>query len=545
MKRLRWGGLAVLFGIMLWFLGEQPIEGVRPPTFSAEAIGARIDALTPYVERAIGEPFPRAVDFRIVSRPVMAKVLARETPTLFSGEQREFMERAADPMSHALSQMVFAKVELANARLNIAPRNFGSLDKLFRGDFDLTGAPFRDVVLIHELVHVHQFQAEGGARFFGDNNRGIEELNGPSSVVEGYAQYVTARVARHLDMAESFGTLEGLTTGNFPGMSERSRRVIRMSTGAMGFPYYRGLQLVERVVRQRGFEAARRELLSRPPRDQFEVTVPQRYLPPDEDAKRFDTALQRVERYLEEVQGPTAKMRDPWTRQYWDKEGLSPAERRRRADWSEKEKFRPFVVCSVDFRLRWPAVSWGEVAERLKGFIAGVRFEDPKGDAFLGIYRCRDAAAAKRLMESIRHPDADDYLQVGPFVLDARDTKLRHAEWLRAARVLLLSAYEPAPWTGKPFAELPAIFIASSRAEDWAMRWRAVRNLGRLSDQADGVIGAVRAAVRDDDVLVRLAALHALLQWDRLDELDAETWDALGTDKDRRIRDFERHLRPD
>jgi len=549
----------------LWLQGRTPIDGARSELFTRATLQERVEDLRPLVERALGEPFPGPVDVRPVAPSQLAAILREEMPVIL-----DLDAMGIPPMvNEAFAKMVFAKVGIANARLLVCPAGFRHLDALTGGRFELVTERFRDIVLVHELVHVHQFRSLDGAAYYG-LNPGIPELHGPASVIEGHAQFVAERVARARGLEEEYLRLTGLATGDMPGLSEESRAMVRTMASVQAFPYYRGTQLVDRVVRQRGYEKAVAALFEDAPDGVGDVTLPQDYLPPDEAALRYERAAQRVERYLGELFGAGAKLRDPWRRNRWRDDGLTDGEMSEKAErLYGDEGFTHSIACSVDLRLEWDDLSVGEVAAKSRGLIAGDRFTAPERAGEVTLWRFEDAESASAfpsvLMERLRAKpgiwkpgeregrDAarfeentgrpfEGYVvsRDGTVVVEVRaelfKDRDRDLAWARAVSELVRSAYEPAPWRGVAYEDVAPVFLEALDAPHWGLRWRAVRNLGRLRPETEGVFDGVVRALGDEDALVRLAALHAVLLWDRAGDVPQEVRERFDADPDADVR---------
>ncbi len=82
---------------------------------------------------------------------------------------------------------------------------------------------------------------------------------------------------------------------------------------------------------------------------------------------------------------------------------------------------------------------------------------------------------------------------------------------LSCAQALLAGVITPAPWAGRKGDFALAAFVEALTQPDWALRWRAARNLGRLSDR-EGILPALRTARGDADPRVRVAAVRSMIR---------------------------------
>jgi len=541
-----------LLGVALWFSLSVPEE--PPTTFSQTAIDAAVLEMQPALERALDMPFNPPIDVAVVSPQEMAKVLASEMDYLAAeGNERKGIDTWAPLLGQRLATAVMAKVELESSRLNITPRVFARLDTATKGMFGLQTPSFRNVLLLHEMVHVYQMRRIDAPAYF-DRPGSVGQLQARGSVIEGHAQYVAQRVAAHLDLDEAFRDLVGVTTGDIEGLPESTRRIIRIASGMQAFPYFRGHQMVERIVRERGYEAAVAAMLETPPPDEIAVVTPARYLPPPDEAMLYERALRRVVRYSTEFDAPEVTS-----------------------------------LSSLDLRLAWNDRSLDDLRKDLKSFVIADRIDN--GDrALIELYRCRDPESALAFRSVIRKritageiPWSNEPMAIEPDVAGIRLVREAHGAaaeakpWLRMRAVLLQTgsicivlrfesaerwdgadrmqarrvhelvhaSYGSSPWSGVPRAEIAAAFCAALQHGHWGVRWRAARNLGRLSDVSAETEAAAIGALSDDDPSVRIAALDAFRQWKRMNRIPRSILQQFLTDENREVENFALRIRAD
>ena len=111
---------------------------------------------------------------------------------------------------------------------------------------------------------------------------------------------------------------------------------------------------------------------------------------------------------------------------------------------------------------------------------------------------------------------------------------------MQARRVheLVRASHASSPWSGVPRAEIAAAFRAALQHEHWGVRWRAARNLGRLSDVSAETEAAAIGALSDDDPSVRIAALDAFRQWKRVDRIPRDILQQRLTDANPEVEKF-------
>ncbi|MDH3592028.1 MAG: HEAT repeat domain-containing protein, partial [Planctomycetota bacterium] len=325
--------------------------------------------------------------------------------------------------------------------LYIIPANFETIGGSIPSWSRVWSNAFRDVILLHEIVHVLQYRRLDLKRFVFDA-RSQEELIARSAVIEGHAQHLAHEAALPLGLKDAFDlmtTVQSKAPEEIPDGFMKS--FIEGAQSITSFPYQGGLKFWRAVVLELGYDAALERIFSAPPTSVAMIADPAKYMT---RISAFNTARRRVARWVRDVEG----------------EVVSVLERRGSA------RSIGFEIDGLTLRLSL----------------------DP--DGVLGV------------------------------VAEGGKLPARTDRWLGYARELVAGVEKEAPWRGLRGDEAKDAFVRTLHGDGWGLRWRAIRNLGRMTDR-EGVTAALRRALEDGDARIRAAALRALDRAGLLRESDA------------------------
>jgi HEAT repeat protein len=255
---------AVAAGV-LWCRGT-----AAPPEPYVLHLRTRIEALREDVERELGAALPRRVAVAAVTRAELGELVAREDRELLRAVDPDLDDPDEEPKGPWTTYGHLGHVDEDGRVLVCREELDGALHDDFVGRLMDLGSPptpegpeTLDLVLVHELVHVHQMRELDGRDFLAAA-RDRSDLLARRAVIEGHASAVTAAVAARRGLTAQFERLFALPDEPaFEGaytLFECRADVVRHL-----FPYVQGRALVESAVARLGRDEALRRLFEEPP----------------------------------------------------------------------------------------------------------------------------------------------------------------------------------------------------------------------------------------------------------------------------------------
>lgn len=273
--------LAWVPALLLFACGRDPVDAPGDPYVAALRRTCR--ELVPHVERETGRRLggvevvflPRAEIVRDLI-PVAREQLA----TIGNGPRDGDLEKEAREMAEGGAHWIEATVDRRGRIVLPDPgeerRDLLSL-LLDRPESEFAKDPRRmELILLHELVHVHQhrhletpaFRASVGSR---------ADILARRAVLEGHAEFLTRRIASRIGLADTYETyFRGLTEPSPHITKAWARAEARVSAADLLFAYHQGREFVACVVAKLGYHRAIRRIFARPP-SLAEVSRPDEY----------------------------------------------------------------------------------------------------------------------------------------------------------------------------------------------------------------------------------------------------------------------------
>lgn len=504
------------------------------PDFAPEALAKRARVLIPAIEEVTGRPFGEAPRIAVMTPEELAPRLARDFVELHGrlrdGPRGAALLEMAENLAGVVSRFMLGKMLLDDGTVAIMPRNFARVAERAPEWAGVESGEMLDVILIHELVHVHQARALG-LRGLLVGQESTEALRARSAVVEGHAQFVTARVAAARGLETAFDLMVRTQTDP-PSTAggEFEKASMRVANAAAYFEYRDGHRLVEEVAETLGYDAAVERLFDAPPADTRQVSVPRAYLDP-ETVERFDLdrAMRSVRRLLGETEGddevqvtavPITVLRTAYSQADATAARETARHVRRVAVATGDRRIVTVVACTDPVSARWclgmERATSDAMLRKLQpdGEVLEKQDEERTVEGADGRYFQRKLVVGDRTVDvhAVHLVDRDLLLQTVLMTGKAdRDRALRLA---RRVLVLVRAVRRTWPWTGKRGLEARPAFLEAMKSDDWSLRWRATRNLSRLheryGEEHPGIADELRRMLHDEHPDVRLAAVRAL-----------------------------------
>jgi hypothetical protein len=236
-------------------------------------LSAALEAVS--AETGVGYDPPPAV--RLSSRRQLAQVLRADLgPALAVFGARTAAE--ADAASSAIARGMLAKYEFASHTIHVVPENAEWVAERLEDPALLSPEVLR-VVLVHEAVHAQDFQRFPALEAARQGRTTISGLKAVGAVVEGHAQYVTARVAAATGIEDAFRRFSRAITALAPGSDAAQRILLEFAAAEMEFAYEQGRRFFEAVAEARGPEGVL-AVLRDPPETVEAIENPARWLSP-------------------------------------------------------------------------------------------------------------------------------------------------------------------------------------------------------------------------------------------------------------------------
>jgi len=484
----------------------------------------RVRRLKPEVEREVGR---RLRDVEVVVLP-RQEIVEEATPTvrqalsrIENGPSGEDLESEARAAAEGVADSAIALVDRRARIVFPDPGEAGSLDRLLRrvlSELEPVPDPRElDLILLHELVHVHQARHLETPAFHA-SARSRADLLARKAVFEGHAEHVARRIASRIGLADLVAKRSARRDPQPEAMEfPEAERRIAVADGS--FAYEQGAAFVDAIVERLGYDEAVRRIFRSPPtlaavsrpEEYFAGNPPSRWGPVAEDARRW-LARERGEASLEAIALPMVQ----------ETCGAAAPGFREGFALSANAQVRIIVLVAEDeASARDLHAAWTRGLARLHA-----------GRVASGLFH--EIALSKKPDDWVLHYDASEWshrqnvLRAGNLVVEVSchdDSALEQgAERLarRAARFLTEAAWREA-WLGggaallgsaDPGLRLGAISRRGRFApdEDWEVRW-----LGRHCEARDGTrseeerIAALVAAIEDPHPAVVARGLRALV----------------------------------
>jgi len=329
-------------GLLCLVLALEACGQATPPADPAQRLlRARLAAVLPDVEAELGAKFRGPIEI-VASKPDefstrLAGNAERLLATIEGGLRGEELRQrcrndARFPAGHGPGMVdlpagtIRICLELIDGSAEIIPGLPLSASR-FYPPF-MADPAFLDLVIIHELVHLHQVRHLRLDDMLG-HPRTLTQLRARRAVAEGHAEYVTRRVARRrgiedlwLRAAEAHTQPPGDVTDPW---ERRSQRIALLQHY---FEYVEGERLVSALVERLGYAEAVRRLFSLPPSDLLSVWRPEVYLAGGRVPAGGDQAVQRVRAVLEREADHASCSPVPWSviETFFDPEGAGGTE---------------------------------------------------------------------------------------------------------------------------------------------------------------------------------------------------------------------------
>ncbi|MHC5033358.1 MAG: HEAT repeat domain-containing protein, partial [Planctomycetota bacterium] len=288
--------------LFLLFLGL-PAPAAEPD-FDPAALQERVRQLRPVVEDILGESLGKPVSISITTEKELEEMVTAEMTELRGavegGARGEELRKACGREAGLMSRLVLGKVGLDADRLLVCPPNFrriAEFDPAWKG---VLSQEYLDLVLLHELVHVHQQRRYGLRRFFGKPTT-LEWIQVRQCVLEGHAQYVARRAARRLGHDDAFRLFVATQTEVPPGVEDAGTRHLMEVIQAMASStYVDGEKFVTAIVKEFDYPKAVARIFAEPPTSLAQVSRPRDYLNPPAAGVDLDRIMARISRLLAE-----------------------------------------------------------------------------------------------------------------------------------------------------------------------------------------------------------------------------------------------------
>ncbi|MHC4223321.1 MAG: HEAT repeat domain-containing protein [Planctomycetota bacterium] len=171
-----------------------------------------------------------------------------------------------------------------------------------------------DLILLHELIHVHQHRFLESAAFH-ESARSRADILARRAVMEGHAELLARKIAPSLGLAELYETSYRDRFEPSPRIThEFIRADHRIAAADQGYAYIQGRKFIAAIVERLGYEPAMEQVFKDPP-SLAEVSRPEEYPRPrkrstwgpiSEDLRRW-LARERGEAELEVIALPMVR----------------------------------------------------------------------------------------------------------------------------------------------------------------------------------------------------------------------------------------------
>ncbi|HEX5138842.1 MAG TPA: HEAT repeat domain-containing protein [Planctomycetota bacterium] len=526
--------------------------------FGVDAMRARVEALRPDAEAALGAPLGDVIEVRATTPDELKDLLTREFVAeragIAGGPRGKALGETCATEAAFASKVLFAKVEIGNGVIHVCPDNFRTMAAIDDSLKGLLSQDLLDTVLLHEMVHVFQSRRLGLARFLGTPTS-MEQLTARSAVIEGHAQYAGRIAAKRRGLDEAMALLDRAQTEVPASVKDPALRHVAEVMGAnLSFAYVEGERFVGAIVAKLGYGKAVERLFSTPPETLRAVSNPGEYLEPPAPDTSLDDMASLVQRLLSERGGQTQTIPFPAPAL---RAALSPA----------GPKVAEAAMGALDKALAVASQGDPQIV------IAFLRARDEAGgkilyDADVATSKAKDEMFGKpgsqiRIVKAEYVPvsfggadgiEATKTVEIGsttrqrigtvlvrrgPLLLeimvsnattagdDARRLARETLELLRGAEVA-------DPWDGKKGGEARKALLGALADAHWGVRWRATRNLARMKEDPE-IDAALILMLRDPDASVSMDALRGLRRRGSR-ELPREDRDALATHPEWEVR---------
>jgi HEAT repeat protein len=506
--------------------------------YGLEALRARVEALRPDVEAALGAPLGDAVDVRIITPGALKELIAKEAEAqraaIAGGPRGETLRETCANEATLASQILLAKVELETGAIHVCPENFrriADLDASWKG---LLSQDALDAVLLHEMVHVYQVRRFGLARFVAALPS-IEQLSARSAVIEGHAQYVGRIATKRRGLDAAAGLIDRTQTEVPASIQDPALRHFAEIVGAnLAFAYVEGEKFVGAVAAKVGYEKAVERIFASPPGTLRAVSNPAEYLDPPAEDTSLEEMASLVQRLLTERGGMTQVLPFPIPAV---RAALAPA-----GPKTVESAMRAFdkglaIAAAGDPNMTVAFLSGRDEEAGRVLYEADVATSKAKDELFgkagsqirivSAEYKAvslegADGIEAVKTVEvgmGLRQRIETVVVRRGELVLETMvidaSTPGQATRLAREVLELMRGAEVADPWDGKKGDEARKALLGALGDPHWGVRWRATRNLARMKGNAE-IDAALERMFKDTDASVSSDAMRALVRRGRM-----------------------------
>ncbi len=233
----------------------------------------RCDRLIPYIQRETGRKL-KNVEIVVRSReeitedgiPWAREYLAR----IENGPRGDVLEAEARTMAEGAAHWTVASVDRRGRIVFPDPNEErGGLlafwSEIMQKSESAKDPRELDLILLHELIHVHQHRhLESPA--FRESIRSRADILARRAVLEGHAEYLTRKIASRIGLAELYNKHYRARTGVPSHVTKEWARIeMRISAADLLFAYRQGREFVASVIDKLGYETAVRRMFTQPP----------------------------------------------------------------------------------------------------------------------------------------------------------------------------------------------------------------------------------------------------------------------------------------
>lgn len=284
--------------------GERPPSPVGP--YLAE-LRERLERLRPEVEQEIGRRF-RDVEIVVLPRERIAESrisgVREALAQIENGPRGDDLETEAKAAAESGAEWALASVDEQGRIVLPDPEGKESLARLVLSLFP--GSEFEqdpralDLILLHELVHVHQHRHLIPPAFH-KSVRSRADILARRAVLEGHAEYLTRRIAARIGLADTYDRYARARTDPFPKAKEIAKEEGRIAVADTYFAYLQGERFIAAIVERDGYDEAMREIVRSPPSLES-ISRPGTYLR-EVDVSRWGPVAEDLRRWLARERG--------------------------------------------------------------------------------------------------------------------------------------------------------------------------------------------------------------------------------------------------
>ncbi len=249
-------------------------DGEVTPILDKSRIRMMIEKATPLIEEITGRRFISEIDYRIIGRTALQKLLLKgelEGLKKWMSGMGEFMiKRRAESSSQEKSRFYIGRYFKQSQILYVVPDNIQNAIELYNiNDDDLNDFLF--IIIAHEMVHAidNQHYDLSGLLM---KTRTSEEYMALSAAIGGSAAYVTGIIAKRLNISEA--SLKNSLKLDICMMNDENNANKRE---VFNLYYIKGEEFLRTVMREKGVTAAYDAIFKSPPVLTRQVLFPEEY----------------------------------------------------------------------------------------------------------------------------------------------------------------------------------------------------------------------------------------------------------------------------